>query len=61
MRKQWAASMPAPMCWALRGPPGPPPPHMGAGMGAAHCMRLGIYIYIYILSYLVQQVDLIAD
>ena len=23
MRMQWAAPMPAPMCWALRGPPGP--------------------------------------
>ena len=54
MCMHWAAPMPSPMCWALRGPPGPSDggPRGSrtwgrAGMGATHCMRIGMYIGIY--------------
>ena len=47
-----------PPCAGAAGPPseGPGGPrraqHMGAGMGAAHCMHLGVYIYIGIYKYI---------
>ena len=53
MRMQWAAPIPPPCAGPAEAPPAlgrrPRGPRTwGRGMGAAHCMRIGIYIYIYI-------------